>query len=96
MGRRGEEEDPSPLVSIESLDGVGFMHVAITAVVSSIAVAVAGGCRRLVFVERGFVKAVPAKNVRAREEAVYIELLNTVVGYEGPERPADGSDSEAI
>ena len=40
MGRRGEEEDPSPLVSMESLDGVGFMHVAIAAVVSSIAVAV--------------------------------------------------------
>ena len=53
------------MVSIESLDGVGFMHVAIAAVVSSIAVAVAGGCRRLVFVERGFVKAVPAKIVRA-------------------------------
>ena len=75
---------------------MGFMHVAIAAVVSSIAVAVAGGCRRLVFVERGFVKGVPAKIVRAREEAVYIELLNSVVGYEGPERPADGSNSEAI
>ena len=74
------------------------MHVAIAAVVSSIAVvvAVAGGCRRLVFVERGFVKGVPANIVRVREEAVYIELLNSVVGYEGPERPADGSDSEAI